>query len=501
MDRRGAKRLLLLILGAALAPPLSAQGPSPQPAPFGPAGLMGNTLPPPTLLPSTPDNRPPQLSDAQVPWTLDRLEAIADAYNPILPRDRAAAAAAKGSALQAGLWANPRFDTNNPQVINGRNSALNVGFQQEIPVMGKKRLDQASSTEVAKQAEITFHQDRFALQMAIRQQFYTVLVDQRRIEVLTELVEILNQAYQAGVKRMKASDLSRSEVLLLLIDLQRTQAQLRSAQALLVGDRKQLGAIVGIPGLVTREVSGQVSGNYPDYSEEWIRRYILERHTQVQYARSVIEQNKYALRRAEVEPFPNPYLGPSYQYGLVPGFDQFWFNIQFSIPVWDRNQGNIRAARGNLVAAQENLITIQNNLLNQGANLLSQYRAALAIVRQFEVNVLPNTRETVRLAYSGYSQGLYDFNTYLQVQRTLIQANSDYLDALQNLWTNAVQIAGLLQQEKFPEPAGLEGLLPPGNCPPPGSGWPAPPASPHPAEQWPPRQTAPPPSQPPKKGP
>ena len=59
----------------------------------------------------------------------------------------------------------------------------------------------------------------------------------------------------------------------------------------------------------------------------------------------MIEQTKHQLRRAEVEPVPNPYMGPAYQYGLTPGSEQLWFNIQFAIPVWDRNQGGIRAAR------------------------------------------------------------------------------------------------------------------------------------------------------------
>ena len=30
-----------------------------------------------------------------------------------------------------------------------------------------------------------------------------------------------------------------------------------------------------------------------------------------------------------------------------------------------------------------------------------------------------------------------------------MQANLDYVDALTNLWFNAVQLAGLLQMEKF----------------------------------------------------
>lgn len=392
---------------------------------------------------------PPALREATGPLTLQRLEELADEYNPILPRDRAQIDAARGTATQAGLWNNPRFDTNNPQVFNGRTTLLNVGFQQEIPVMGKKRLDQAAANEVARQQELNLHQDRIALFTAIRQQFYVVLADQRRIQVLTEMVDVLRQSYEMGQKKRKAGEASEVDVRLLRSDLLRAEANLMSTQALLVSDRKQLGALVGIPGLVTGDVVGELSGDYPVFSEDLLKDYVTTRNTQILIARSIIEQYKLQLRRAEVDPVPNPYLGPAYQYGTLPGAEQFWFNIQFDIPVLNRNQGGIRAARGNLRAAEENLTTIQYNLLNQAFNLLGQYYAAREVVRKFEQDILPNTRELLRLAREGYAKGLTDFSTFLQMQQRLVQTNSDYLDALMNLWNNAVQLAGLLQLEKF----------------------------------------------------
>jgi cobalt-zinc-cadmium efflux system outer membrane protein len=409
-------------------------------------GLLG--FPTPALW-AQPALLPPALRNNDTPLTLQFLEDLADQYNPILPRDRAQIDASRGQATQAGMWNNPRFDTNNPQVFNGRTSLLNVGFQQEIPVMGKKRLDQAAANEVARQNEFILTQDRLILFTNIRQQFYQVLADQRRIQVLMEMVDVLRRSYETGEKRRKAGEATQADVLLLRLDLSRAEANLLSTRALLDGDRKQLGAIVGLPGLVDRDVVGQFSGDYPIFDEEMLNRFVTTQNTQISIARAIIEQTKFQLRRAEVEPYPNPYLGPAYQYGLLPGGEQFWFNIQFDIPILNRNQGGIRAARGNVRVAQENLTTLQNSLLNQAHSLLSQYRAAREIVRKFEAEILPNTREMLRLALEGYSKGLTDFATFLVAQRSLVQANSDYLDALLNLWNNAVQLSGLLQLEKF----------------------------------------------------
>ena len=394
-------------------------------------------------------NRCRPLRESDEPFTLTRLEQLADQYHPLLPRDRAQIDAALGHATQAGLWPNPRYYDANPQTYAGRFSLQYVGFSQEIPVAGKKRLEQAAGNEVARQTEFNYFQDRYGLFTNIRMQFYQVLSDQRRIQVLNELVQVLQRSYETGQKKFQAGESTRADVLLLRLDLQRAQANLLSARALLEADRKQLGALVGIPGLVDHDVSGEFSGEYPVFDEEGLKRYVTTMHTQVRIAQAVISQARFQLRRAKVEPIPNPYLGPAYQYGMLPGAEQFWLNIQFDIPVWNRNQGGIREARGNLKAAEENLMTISYDLLNRTHDLFGQFQAARAVVRKYEEEILPNARELLRLAQQGYGKGLTDFATFLQVQRGLVQANLDYVDALTNLWFSAVQLAGLLQMEKF----------------------------------------------------
>jgi cobalt-zinc-cadmium efflux system outer membrane protein len=378
------------------------------------------------------------------------LEELADRVNPMLRRDQAAVESARGLAVQAALLPNPQWNTNNPWVINGRGTLLNAGFQQEIPVMGKKRLDKAAADEATRQAELTYFQNRAALHALIRQQFHVVLVDQERVRVLTRLAEIARQSHEAVVLKRKAGDATEIDVRLLQVAAERAEGARRSAAAILEGDRQQLEAIVGAPGTVRGPVQGPLTGPYPEFDERGLIAYVTRNHTQVEAALSVIRQNRVLVRRAEVEPYPNPTMGPAYQFGLVPGNDQFWLNFTFNIPVWDRNQGNIRAAKANLVAAAESADVTRLNLVNQAANLLSQYRAARAIVERFESGVLASANEAVRLAQAGYAKGVVDRATLLQTQQAAAQANSDYVDALQNLWSNATQLSGLLQLERFP---------------------------------------------------
>jgi cobalt-zinc-cadmium efflux system outer membrane protein len=434
--------------------------PMPKPAgrPSSPQSAEAITLPVPTK---------------EINWadgaTLTELEELADRVNPSLRRDLALIESSRGRAVQAAVWSNPRFDTNNPQVLNGRQTLLNAGVQMEVPVMGKKNLDKSAANEGTRQAEMTYAQNRLALHAAIRQQFYAVLVDQERIRVLTRLSDLARQIYDAAEGKEKAGEATRFDVLTFRVAYQRSQGALDSAIALLVGDQKQLEAIIGEPGIIRGPVRGKVTAPYPEFDEKGLIEYVTRKHTQIMIAESILRQDKVLLRRAEVEPYPNPYLGPAYQFGLVPGNDQFWFNIQFAIPVWDRNQGNIRAAKADLLSAHESINVSRLNLVNQAQNLLSQYKSALALVKRFEGGVITDVNEAVEFAQVGYKNRIIDRATLYQAQQAAAQANSDYLDALQNLWLNATQLSGLLQREQFlPTPVASEPdrpMLPPGARP------------------------------------
>src|SRR5262249_58752809 len=105
----------------------------------------------------------------------------------------------------------------------------------------------AAATEAVRQAEITYAQNRAALHASIRLQFYLVLADQERVRVFTRLAEITRQSYEAGAAKQKAGDATEIDVRLLLVAAQRADPALRTATALLEGDRHHLEAIAGAP--------------------------------------------------------------------------------------------------------------------------------------------------------------------------------------------------------------------------------------------------------------
>lgn len=415
-------------------------------------------IPVPPPVPPQPPGAPPQqptvpqqTAAAVGNWTLDQVTRLALENSPVMRRAQARIEAARGVAWQAGRWANPRWDTNNPEVLGlGRQNLYNAGFQMEVPMAGKKRLDRSAAEQLIREATFSAISDRYDVLQAVRQQFFAVVAQERRVEALTDLVRIAKGARDTAQRKYEVLLVPETDVLLLLMELQQAQVELQQAQTLLVGKRRQLAAAIGLPDLPVGDVQGDLTGPLPRFDDGLVRQFVGNQNADVLNARAEATRQRILLKRAEVEPYPNVYTGPAAQWGAVQGANQFWYNFQFNIPVWDRNQGNIRAAKANNRDATANVLVVQNKLLFQAADALGRHRAAVEVAEQIRQGILPTAQEYQRRVQTGYANAIYSVIQLFQAQRSLFEANLRYVDALENVWSTAAELSNLLQLERFP---------------------------------------------------
>lgn len=407
-------------------------------------------VPPPT--PPQPPSASSQQPQAAVGnWTLDQITRLAMENSPVMRRAQARVEAARGVAWQAGIWNNPRWDTNNPEVLGlGRQNLYNAGFQMEIPMAGKKRLDRSAAEQLIREATFTAMSDRYDVLQAVRQQFYAVVAQERRVEALTDLVRIATGARDTAQRKYELDLVAETDVLLLLMEMQQAQVELQQAQTLLISKRRQLAAAVGLPDLPVGDVQGDLTSPVPRFDDGLVRHFVGNQNADVLNARAEATRQRILLKRAEVEPYPNVYTGPAAQWGAVQGANQFWYNFQFNIPVWDRNQGNIRAAKANNRDAAANIRVVQNKLLFQAADALGRHRAAVEVAERIRQGILPTAQEYQRRVQTGYANAIYSVIQLFQAQRALFEANLRYIDALENVWSTAAELSNLLQLERFP---------------------------------------------------
>jgi cobalt-zinc-cadmium efflux system outer membrane protein len=152
-----------------------------------------------------------------------------------------------------------------------------------------------------------------------------------------------------------------------------------------------------------------------------------------------------------VQPIPNINVMGGYQRQVgIPAMDQGLVQVMMAVPLFDRNQGNIRSARADIASSRANLRTIELDLATKAAQTIAAYRTSQRLVEWYETYILPKARETVQLTQTLYARGEVTFLSLLQAQRILTETELAFVESQAERWNGAVTIADLLQLEAFP---------------------------------------------------
>lgn len=409
----------------------------------------------PTAIAPIPVSVPPSPEEARAQadltgMTLDMLVALADAHHPRLTAAYQQIQAAQGRAVQAGLYPNPVVASSSPQ-WDGNESQFNGFISQEIVTAKKLKLDVAAVQREVSQAQFAWQQERFGILTALRQQYYSTLAAQSRVAVLTSLVQVAHRSRDVSRKLLDAGEGTRGDTLLFDIEVDRAEVALANAETVFQVGRRQLAILAAVPDMEIDHLAGDLNQQLPDYDLQELRFSIAAVNPQANIARLEIDRNAFRLRRAVVQPIPNIDIMGGYQRQVgVPKEDQGLFQVSMSVPLWNKNQGNIFAAEAELSGSRADLNRVELDLGNQAADALQVYQTAGQLVERYEAQILPKARETLTLTQQLYAQGQIDFLRLLQSQKTLLEAELARLDALEQRWISAAMIAGMLLSEQFP---------------------------------------------------
>ena len=413
-----------------------------------PNAVHGQEPPPPAPIAA------PIATPSISPATLPEFVAIAERSHPKIRSALATVEAARGKAVQARLYPNPLLASGSPQIA-GDQSQWNTFATQDIVTAGKLRLSQQAALREVQKAEYELIRARFDVLTGVRASFYQLLVAQRRMEIYRLLLDIAKRSYEIGRQLAEAGEGTKADVLFWSIERDRAEVRLLNGSVYVETGRRQLAAAIGLPLADVGKIEADLFTKLPDFELKDLQRAVVFANAKPRAAEAGIAQAQWSLERAVVEPIPNINMLGGYQYQVgIPEMDQGLMQVMVEVPLFDRNQGNIRSARADIASARADLRTIELDLANSTAQTIAAYRAAQRNAEWFEEYILPKARETLELTQTLYGRGEVTFLSLLQAQRILTETELAFVEAQSDRWASAVTIADLLQLEVFPP--GLE---------------------------------------------
>ena len=410
-----------------------------------------------------------QAQDDLPPLQLSDLIQMTVEKNPKLAKVQLQVQEARGKAIQAGLYPNPNLDYLGDElgdITAYRNQGIQtVMVSQEIVTAKKLQLSSGALYKEADQASLAVISERYSLFAAVRQDFFTLLTLQRRAEILEAVVKLAEASVDTSEKLLKAKQVARLDVVQLEVDLERYKADLAATQRRIPATYRRLAANVGVQDLPYQPVKGTLDAPLPDYDLEKVREYVLEIHPDIRRAQVGVEASQIWLRRAQVEPIPNVRLQTGYvrqfenrTVGSPTGSNDWLAHAGITVPLFNRNQGNIQAAHALIGESIQQVEQARNDLAAQMADAYTNYAAARTQAERYRERIIPRANETYQLALKAYQGGQFEYLRVLEAQRAMANTRLEYIQVLGGMWQQASLLSGLMLEDEWPPAAGAPAM-------------------------------------------
>ncbi len=379
--------------------------------------------------------------------TLSDALALALRGNPGLAAFSHEVRAAEARMLQAGLLPNPELELGVDEVDRdgaGFDSAeTSVVLGQLFELGGKRKWRKHIARTEGELAGWDYESKRLDTFAETARRFLAVLAAQARCELARLGVELADRTNQAVVERVKAGkepplQASRSEA-----ELEMARLDAAGAEAALAAARQKLAAAWGAQQAVFTKVQGDLNRMLEVVPPLEMLRPFLAQNPELARWETEMRLRRATLASAKAARVPDLQGSVGVVHYEEDGTDALAFSVGLPLPLFDRNQGNIAAARQGLDKAEAERQAAALALAGE----LAEAHAVLTVAHQrmsvLRGRVLPAMEQAFQAAHVGYEQGKFGFLDVLEAQRSLFEAQAALLDAQGSYHTAVIDIQRL----------------------------------------------------------
>lgn len=376
--------------------------------------------------------------------TLESLESFACANNPALQEASGRVQQARGQWVQAGLPPNWETGYTGQQLGSPTTQQNGVMVQKEFVTGHKLSLQQEAAAWNLQVAQQQYQMTCQRVLTDVRTRYFEALAAARRLQISDELLATAQHTRETADRLFAAQEVSRIDVLQAKIEYEQARLNVQRVRNRLDAAWRELGAVIGAGDFSMQPLLGDLASLVPQIEWDAALDRILSNSPQLAAAQADVQRAAWNLRRQRAEPIPNVNFQGIVQYDEdIQAWDG-GVQVLVPVPILNRNQGAISAASGELIAAQRRVERIELALTQRLSQVYQRYADAQAEVERYGSDILPNARENLELVNRAYQAGEFAYLNVLVAQRTLFNANLEYIDALGRLRQAAAEIQGYL---------------------------------------------------------
>jgi outer membrane protein, heavy metal efflux system len=389
--------------------------------------------------------------------TIDELVTRALSENSELQAARAEVEAAQGRLLQAGLRPNPMLDVGAQQSITGPDNNLMVGVTLPLDLNRRKagRLGIAEREVELKQAQVV-ERER-ALRAEVRLKAGELLAARRNLGITEALLGANRQALGLVRERVRRGSAPALEAKSMLVEVNRLDATRELLEGRVEVHRLQLITLIGLDPDTPLSARGELRLSPVQLNRDQGLTRALASRPDLMAAQAEVAMAGAKVRKEEAEgrwdasvnvgymrqDFGYDLSGLTERGELRPISDIFHYvggGVSVTLPVRNRNQGNIAAAMAETRAAGRRLESTMRLVRQEVSAAFAQYEAAERALSTYTRGVWELAQENLAVVRRAYELGRHPLLEVIAEQRRYFEAEMGYTDALKHAYDAVVEL-------------------------------------------------------------
>lgn len=374
--------------------------------------------------------------------TIERAVAEALENNLTLLAERTNIAVAEARLITARLRPNPVLSAGGDHLdllgtgFNEINAAGPAEFSLRTDFLherGGKRRSRIETAEAARSvAQLEFLDAVRRLRLEVQSAFVDALLARENLTLARQNLETFNRIVEINTTRLKAGDLAEVEL------IRSRLAALQQANAVRRAELALRAAVIKLQGLMGRtrfspdvEVAGELRRAGAVTELETLRRTALENRPDLRALRDDSRRAAAALRLELARGKVDFTYGTEYrrQQGLAGTGNMLGFFFSASLPIFDRNQGEIERARQELRQIELRIRALEASISAELESAYQQFTVSHGLLEQIESRMLTQAREVREIVEYSYRRGEASLLELLDAQRAFNETMLAYNEA------------------------------------------------------------------------
>ena len=375
------------------------------------------------------------------------------ATNPTLRAQAQSVESSRAIEITAGLRPNPQFQ-------NDTTSAT-IGIYQEFEVAGKRPARLHSARLATSISQTDFADTRRTLVFNLRQAFIAALLAKSDLDFARENLANYQKVIDLNRLMLQQGAISHADFLKIEIQMLQFQTDLDDATLALKTAKATLRALVGPSNLPQEfDIQGDMRAVPLDKSLLELQQLALSNRPDLKSAETGREKASADLRLARDYRWPNPTIGTSFlhtgnEIGGPSWFQPFYPKgrvsnamglgiASVSIPVFNRNQGEVARAKSEQLRADFLAEAARNQVLRDVEIAYASFESSRERVRLYEQTYLSRAKESLDIEDFSLRNGAASILDFLDAERTYRATQLAYRQQLAAYLTNLAQLEAVV---------------------------------------------------------